>query len=66
VRTLVETPVGLDEEARALLVKLGEALESNPDAAMPRRQAIREAVAKRVAASAHPDDDAPTAEGSRG
>ena len=66
VRTLVETPVGLDAEARELLVRLGEALDRNPDAAMPRRQAIREAVAKRFAATAHPDEDASTAEGSRG
>jgi len=74
VRTVIETPTALDAETRELLTRLGSALDRTTDAGMPRRQAIRDAVAKRVAAAAHPDADtatsdaAPpsTAEGSRG
>jgi molecular chaperone DnaJ len=74
VRTVIETPVGLDADTRELLARLGQALDRSGDAGMPRRQAIRDAVANRVAAAAHPDADtlksdaAPpsTAEGSRG
>lgn len=70
VRTLVETPVALAAETRELLGRLGDALDGA--SGMPRRQAIREAVAKRVAATADADASKTdggvpsTAEGSRG
>jgi molecular chaperone DnaJ len=66
VRTLVETPVALAAQTRGLLGRLAEALDGADG--MPRRQTIRDAVARRVADNApKTDDDVPsTAEGTRG
>jgi molecular chaperone DnaJ len=72
VRTIVETPVGLPAEARDLLGRLGDALE-DAGAALPRRQAMRDAIAARAAATASADASDPksanvsgAAEGPRG
>ena len=54
VRTIIETPVDLPAEARELLGRLGDALE-DAGAALPRRQAMRDAIAARAAVSAGAD-----------
>jgi DnaJ-class molecular chaperone len=60
VRTTIETPVELPVDARELLGRLGDALE-DAGAALPRRQAMRDAIAARAAASAGPDANDPKA-----